>query len=369
MTKKQSAKDGNLDGNLWTAMPQAMVAESFANLRRAVRLPHLWEKARHVRKGATPSETVYEDDHLRLYHYPGAGPVKYKTPLLFVFALVNRPYILDILPNKSVVAHFVRAGFDTYLIDWGTPTRADRYLSLDDYVSGYLRRVVRFLEKRTGSPAASILGYCMGGTMSSMFAALYPDRVKNLLLLAAGIDFSTREGLLNVWADPKNFDVDAFIDAYGDCPAEFLQGGFLMLSPVKNLLAKPMSLMEKLDDERFVDEFLTMETWLNDNIPVPGGVFREFVKNLYQQNLLVQNRLPLGGSIVDLKRITCPVLNILATQDNLVPAAQSEPFCDLVGSTDRETIRQATGHIGLAIGSAAQRELWPKAVEWLAQRS
>jgi len=273
------------------------------------------------------------------------------------------------LPNKSVVAHFVKAGFDTYLIDWGTATDADRHLSLDDYVNGYLRNIVRFLAKRRGTAKASLLGYCMGGTMSAMFTALHPECVKNLILLAAGIDFSTREGLLNLWSDAKNFDVDAFVDDVGNCPADFLQSCFSMLSPVRNLLGKPVSLLERMDDARFVEEFLTMEAWINDNVAVPGEVFRDFVKHLYQQNLLVNNQMQVGRQIVDLRRITCPVLNLLATQDTLVPPAQSEPFTELVGSEDTKTIELATGHIGLAMGSAAQRELWPQAVAWLAERS
>ncbi|MGA2256746.1 MAG: class III poly(R)-hydroxyalkanoic acid synthase subunit PhaC, partial [Thermoguttaceae bacterium] len=326
-------------------------------------------QAQRVRKGATPSEVVYEEDHLKLLHYPGDGQVKHKTPLLFVFALVNRPYILDILPNKSVVAHFVKAGFDTYLIDWGAATDADRHLTLDDYVNGYLRNALRQIRQRTAAAKVSLLGYCMGGTMSAMFTALHPEYVKNLILLAAGIDFSAREGLLNLWSDAKNFDVDAFVDDVGNCPADFLQSCFTMLSPVRNLLGKPVSLMERMDDAKFVEEFLTMEAWINDNVAVPGEVFRDFVKHLYQQNLLVKKRMQVGRHVVDLERITCPVLNLLASQDTLVPAAQSEPFTGLVGSEDTKTIELATGHIGLAVGSAAQRELWPQAVAWLAERS
>jgi polyhydroxyalkanoate synthase len=209
----------------------------------------------------------------------------------------------------------------------------------------------------------------MGGSMSTMFTALYPEYVKNLMLLAAGIDFSTREGLLNMWTDANMFDVDAFVDELGNCPAEFLQSCFTMLSPVRNLIGKPITLAEKMGDDKFLEEYLTMENWINDNVPVPGEVFRDFVKYLYQQNLLVKNRMPVGGKLVDLKRITCPVLNLLASQDTLVPPAQSEPFTQLVGSKDTKTIELKTGHIGLAMGSAAQRELWPQAVSWLAERS
>ena len=274
---------------------------------------------------------------------------------MFVFALVNRPYILDILPGKSVVEQFVRAGFDTYLVDWGMPSHADRHIRSRDYLNGYLVRVVEHVRQRTGAPQVSVLGYCMGGTMSAMFTALHPQWVKNLILLAAGIDFSTRDGLLNLWSQPQYFDVDAFVDAWGNCPAAFLQAGFTLLKPVANLIEKPLSLWERLDDERFVDEYLTMETWLNDNIPVPGETFREFVKYLYQQNLLVQGRMRVGGRLVELKRITCPVLNLMATRDDLVPCEQSEPFNDLVGSTDRQTIKLDAGHIGLAMGAKAQQ--------------
>jgi polyhydroxyalkanoate synthase subunit PhaC len=365
---EQAGKNGN-HGNLWAGMGQAFVDESTASFSRMAKLPSLWREAQRVKKGATPAEVVYEEDRLQLLHYRGEGPVRFKTPLLFVFALVNRPYILDILPNKSVVAHFVKAGFDTYLINWGKPTRADRHLDLDDYVNGYLRNVVRILRDRTGSPQVSLLGYCMGGTMSAMFTALHPQRVKNLILLAAGIDFSTRAGLLNLWSDSRTFDVDAFVDTYGNCPAEFLQACFLILNPVRSFLAKPMALLERLDDKKFVAEFLTMEAWLNDNVPIAGATFRQFVKSLYQRNMLVKNEMCVGRKLVELKRITCPVLNLMADQDDLVPPAQSEPFNDLVGSTDRKAIRLATGHIGLAVSSAAQRELWPQAVQWLGERS
>lgn len=205
--------------------------------------------------------------------------------------------------------------------------------------------------------------------MSSMFTSLHQDRVKNLILMAAGIDFSTREGLLNLWNDPKYFDVDKFVDAYGNVPAEFLQTSFLMLKPVQNILEKPINFWERMDDEQFVDDYFAMESWLNDNIAVPGEVYRQFVKYLYQQNRLVKNKMPVGRHTINLRNITCPVLNLMASKDDLVPCAQSLPFNNLVGSTDKKAIEFPAGHIGLAVGSKAQRELWPQAVEWLAQCS
>src|SRR5262249_24551474 len=150
-----------------------------------------------------------------------------------------------------------------------------------------------------------------------------------------GIDFATREGLLNLWTDPAYFDVDRIIDAYGNCPPDFLQASFTMLKPVQNLLEKPINLFEHLEDDDYIDDYLAMETWLKYNIPVPGEVFRRFVKDLYQKTLLTQNRLRLGRRMVDLRKIVCPVLNLMAKADDLVPCSQSAPFNDLVGSTDR----------------------------------
>ncbi len=354
--------------NIWDRSQQAIIEETLANMQRAASVPFLWQRAQRVRKGFTPSEVVYEEDQLKLLHYlPGekklGGP-----PLLFVFALVNRSYILDLKPSKSVVSHFVNRGFDTYLLDWGTPVAADRHLTMDDYVNGYLLNVVDFLRERTGSDTVNVLGYCMGGTMSTMFTALHPEKVKNLILLAAGIDFAT-DALLKLWTDANVFDVDRFVDAFGNCPAEFLQGAFLMLKPVQNLIEKPISFFERLDDEEFIDDFFALEAWLNDNVPVPGEMFREFVKYLYQKNLLAQNAMPVGKHVVNLRDITCPVLNLMAENDHLVPCAQSRTFNDLVGSKDRESILFPAGHIGMAIGSKAQRDLWPRVCDWLQKRS
>ncbi len=366
--RTQTAEDKS-NGPDWTEWQKALMAESMSHMQRLSRLPGLVQRAQRVKKGATPSEVVYREDRVRLLHYVTDDLPRYKTPLVFCFALVNRPYILDLLPHKSVVKHFVDAGFDTYLIDWGAPSPADSRLTLEDHVDGYMNHIFEFLRKRTGQPQANLLGYCMGGTMSAMYAALYPEKVKSLILMAAGIDFSTREGLLNLWTDAENFDVDAFVDAFGNCPAQYLQSCFLLLKPVANLLEKPIGFYERLDDDQATDEFLTVETWLNDNITVPGETYRQFVKYLYQQNLLVQNRMPLGDRLVNLRDIVCPVLNLLANRDDLVPCSQSEPFTDLVGSADRKTMRLDTGHIGLAIGSRSHRELWPSAARWLVERN
>ncbi|MFO0972258.1 MAG: class III poly(R)-hydroxyalkanoic acid synthase subunit PhaC [Phycisphaerae bacterium] len=353
----------------WFGMPPDFATNIQDFFNKLVATPRVMEIARRIPKGATPCETVYEEDNLRLLRYTWGPEKKHRTPLLIAFALVNRPYILDLMPNKSVVRHFLNAGFDVYLIDWGVPSHGDRHLGLETYVERYMHHCVDAIRRRCNVPQINLMGYCMGGTMAAMYTALHGDRVRNLILMTAPIDFSQRESLLSLWADEKYFDVDAFVEVYGNCPPQWLQMSFLMLKPVTNLLEKYVTFYEKMTDEQFVEDFMAMEQWVNDNIPLAGETYRQFVRYGFQQNLLVQGRWPIGGRNVNLHDISCPILNLMATADHLVPCGQSRLFNDLVGSADRESIELKAGHIGLAVGSKAQSELWPKACEWLAKRS
>jgi len=337
--------------------------------RKAVHLPKAIEVAKKVRVGATPTETVHRVDKIRLLRYVTDHQQEYETPLLVVFALINRPYILDLRPGKSVVEHFVRGGFDTYNIDWGVPTGGDRFLDMEDYVERYLGEVVDEVLEQTGAEQVNILGYCMGGSMSAMYTAMHPEKVRNLIMLAAPVDWSRNDHLLAKWLAADVFDVDKLIAVYGNAPAELLQNSFMLLKPVSTMVEKYFTLYEHLEDEKWLEDFFAMETWLNDNIPVAGEMFRQFVKECMQQNKLIQGKLRIGGTRVDLKKITCPVLNLTAQEDHLVPPYQSLPFNEAVGSEDQSSINFDAGHIGMAVGSRANRELWPKVCDWLAERS
>jgi polyhydroxyalkanoate synthase len=322
-----------------------------------------------VKVGITPHEVVFTENKLRLLHYNAVVEKPCPIPIIMVFALVNRPYILDLKPGKSVVEVLLKKGIDVYLIDWGSPRDEDKNLNLDHYINRYIKKVVERVRKISGSDKVSLLGYCMGGTMSAMYTALYPEDVENLILMTAGIDFRVEEGMLNLWGDKPNFDVDKFVDAYGNVPPEFLQTGFLIMKPIQNMVSKYISFYENIDNEDFVENFLAMEKWVNDNIPVAGEVFREFIKYCYQENLLVENKLRINGKLVDLRKISCPTLNLIAEHDHLVPPASSVVFNDLISSKDKDTIIYPTGHIGLSVSSKSLKDLWPRVADWLIARS
>jgi polyhydroxyalkanoate synthase len=289
--------------------------------------------------------------------------------VLICYALINRPYILDLLPGKSIVGRYLERGFDVYMIDWGIPSHEDRGLTLEDYVCGLLSDAVAFVLAQHRREDLHLLGYCMGGTIATLFAALQPQRARSLTLLAAPIDFGGRESLLQLWTDRTQFDADAFVNAHGNCPAWFLQSCFISMRPIQNLLEKNIAFYEQMDDPQAVSNHFAMERWLNDNVPVAGETFREFVKKLYQGNQLVRGELHLGDRRVDLGRITCPLLLLTAANDHLVAPPATEGIRPHVGSRDVRSITVEAGHVGLVVGGKAQAKMWPEATRWLAERS
>jgi polyhydroxyalkanoate synthase len=347
----------------------ALLAEQERAVRRLLSVPRVAELAATTRVGTSPCDVVLEAGTHRLVRYRRETPALHAEPVLFCYALINRPYILDLQPEKSIVRRYLEQGFEVYMIDWGVPSDGDRHLNLESYVCGFLARSIQHVLRERGTRHLHLLGYCMGGTMSALSVALDPEPIRSLTLLAAPIDFAGRGTLLSVWTDRQYFDADAFIEAHGNCPAWFLQSCFLNMNPVQNLLGKPIGFYEQMDDPQFVTNYFAMERWINDNIPVAGATFREFVKKLYQGNQLVRGELRLGERLIDLGRIECPLLLLTAKNDHLVDPPSTEGIRPHVRSRDVKSMMIEAGHVGLVVGAKAQKTFWPQATRWLADRS
>jgi len=319
-----------------------------------------------VEIATTPKTAVYEEDKLTLYRYDRKTEAAYKTPILVVYALVNTYKMLDLQPDRSYIKNLLDSGFDVYLIDWGFPTKSDRYISMDDYVNGYINNCVDFVRKKNRVESINILSICQGGTLSVIYSALYPNKIKNLVTHVTPIDFNTNDGLLFRWSKDMNFDklVKGFD---GLIPGNFLNIGFDMLKPMMRV-QKQQTLATSLDDEAKLTNFLRMEKWISESPAQTGECFRQFMTELYQQNKLVKGELEVGGKKVNLKNLTSPLLNIYATEDHLVPPAATIPLNDIVGSKDKELYSFKGGHIGVFVGSKSQKELAPAVVSWLAKR-
>lgn len=331
--------------------------------------PEQLERMAEIDVGTTPSEVVYEENKLELLHYESQTEEQHDVPILIVYALINKPYILDLQPDRSVVRTLLENGFDVYMIDWNEPSAMDASLTLEDYVDRYVDNCVDVVRERSGQDSINILGYCMGGTMSVMYAALHPEKVRNLGLMAAGLCFTGTGGVLEQWGDEQYYSPDAVTDAFGNVPADFLDIGFAVMDPVQNFLTKYVQLYDNIEDEEFVENFARMERWISDGIDVAGKTYEQFLVDIYQKNKLAENELYLGEKHIDLSKIDMPIVQVVGEYDHLIPPEASKPFNELTASEDTEIMEFSTGHIGLSVSSKSHAELWPSVCEWYAERS
>ena len=315
----------------------------------------------------TPYDVAYSEDKVRLLHFNSPMQKQIKTPLVIAYALINRYHILDIHPQKSWVRNLLNQGLDVYMIDWGTPSNIDKYLSFEDYVNSYMDNCVDFVRSESSVDKVSLQGYCTGGTLATVYTSLHPQKIKNLIATAPVIDGNHDTTVVGNLA--KHVDVDKIVDTIGNMPPEFMYYVFSILKPFEQGIEKYINFFRNIEDKNYVDSFLRIEKWLNDIPPVPGELFRQWIKDVYQDNLLIQNKMYVGGKLVSLKNITMPVFTQVAVGDHLVSPECSMPLHYAVGSEDKTLRIYPTGHVGMIASSFSQKNVLPELGLWLKERS
>lgn len=343
-----------------------MVQEGMAFQRKLVAGLESLVQVGEVDYGATPRQEVWRDGKVVLYRFIGEKAPTARVPLLISYALVNRPYMVDLQSDRSLVKGLLALGEDVYILDWGYPDRSDRFLELDDYINRFIDGAVRHLCRQHGLDAIDLLGICQGGVFALCYAALHPQRVRNLVTMVTPVDFHTPDNMLAHWA--RTIDVDLLVDTLGNIPADLMNASYLMLKPFRLNLQKYVGLVDILDDPRALEDFVRMEKWIFDSPDLAGEAFRQFIKQFYQDNGFVNGGVVIGGQPVSLDAVTMPVLNLYAEQDHLVPPASSKALEQLVGSDDYTGSSFRGGHIGIYVSSRAQREVPATLHNWLAAR-
>ena len=320
-----------------------------------------------ITTGVTPKEVIYQEDKMTLYRFQGdPAAVHNSTPILIVYALVNRPYMCDLQENRSTVKGLLDAGQDVYLIDWGYPDRSDQYLTLDDYLNGYLDRSVDLIRQAHGVEKINLLGICQGGTFSLCYSSMHPDKVKNLVSMVTPVDFKTPGNMLSRWV--QDVDIDQLVDTMGNISGKLMNSTFLSLKPYRLNSQKYLDMVNMLEDAEKAKNFLRMEKWIFDSPDQAGETFRQFMKEFYQQNKLIKGEVEIGDYTINLKNVTMPVLNIFAEHDHLVPPSASMALKAYVGTEDYQELSFPGGHIGLYVSGRAQKSVPPAIGDWLDKR-
>jgi polyhydroxyalkanoate synthase subunit PhaC len=318
--------------------------------------------------GASPKDVLIQRGTMNLYHYRPMSDEVYRVPILLVMATTNRGYIFDMVPGQSLVEFLLKRGYDIFMLDWSPPRADERHLSLEDYVLDFIPAAIERIVEETGEPDLTVVGYCFGGVLSVLWAALHADGpMQNLVTFTTPINFKAME-MFQAWADRRFFDVDRLVDTFGCCPADMLYTSFDMLRPAGRI-AGNIRLLDNLWNDEFVKSHRMFDRWSSDMLPLAGEYFRQTTKKLMWENRLHEGTMDVGGRAVDLKAITAPFLHVVAEHDHIVPRAASAPLIEMVGSTDKEEVVLKGGHVSLVAGGNAVRRLWPKLDQWLQERS
>jgi polyhydroxyalkanoate synthase subunit PhaC len=337
------------------------------NSRKFKKTRELLHTAGNIDVGTLSHEVLDETRLYKLLHYRPLVSRTARTPILVVYALMNKSYILDLQPDKSWLRSLLSQGFNVYLIDWKTPTNIDKFASFDDYVNYYIDDCVDLVRKENSVERLTLHGYCLGSTMAAMYTTLHQEKVRNLATIAPIIDTENDGTVLANFA--RYLDVKRIAETLGNFPREYLYGCFSMLKPFKQGVNKYLNLVENIDNAKFVQNFLRMEKWLYDTPSIAGETFKQWIEDIYQKNLLVKNEMRVGENLIDLSRINVPLLNIVAEEDHLVSPQCSVALNDSVSSVDKRLMHFHTGHVGLIASSYSQNNVLPKVGQWLRVRS
>lgn len=346
--------------------------------RRVVDGAHMLARIKDadVQIATTPKEAVLSRDKVTLYRYAPTRKRTLRVPVLVVYGLIGRYTMADLQEDRSLIRNLLDRGLDVYAVDWGDPNRCDRWLTLDDYIDGYLDDCVDFIRAQHRADAINVLGICEGGVFTLCHAALHPDKVKNLIVTITPVDFhadvhdeNIERGFLNVWARSLDAeDIDRIVDAFGYVPGKFMGMVFSMLTPVRSLTKYNVDMLQVFDSQDKLMNFLRMEKWLADRPHHPGEAAKQWLIELYQQNRLVEGRFTLGGRAVDLSRLTMPVLNVFALEDHIVPPSCSRALAARVGTKDYSEIALPGGHVGVFVSGKSQGILGKGIFDWLRAR-
>lgn len=348
-----------------TFNPSGVFEELLSTSQKLAKGYETLQKIEKVEVATTPKELVWQSDKVKMYHYHRETPAKCKIPVLVSFAMLNRQDVLDLQPDRSLMKKLIEEGLDVYIMDWGYPTKADRYLTMEDYIDGYMNDAIDFLRNKHKVEKIHKMGICQGGTFSMIYASLYPEKLASLTTYVAPYDFGEGGCMLYKWA--KYIDVDTMVDSVGTIPGEQIDSAFGMLKPSMNI-SKYFGVMDSLEDQDKLLNFLRMEKWKGDLPAIAGEMYRKYIKDLFRDNLLIKGEFTLGGREVNLKNMTVPFLNVYATEDNIIPNSSTKAVMKKIGTKDKTEYPFPGGHIGVFVGGKSQKELAPAVAKWVIEK-
>ncbi|MBS2772259.1 alpha/beta fold hydrolase [Anoxybacillus rupiensis] len=316
------------------------------------------------RANKTKRISIWKKNKAVLWYYPSPDK-KYDIPVFHVYSLVNRASILDLAPGTSLIEGFGSRGYDVYLLDWGAPAYEDKDITLENYIVSYLQQAVKRAIRHSGAAEISLIGYCLGGTMAAIYAAIAEEPIRNLIFIATPVDMKNLP-IMNKWVEALRsgtIQPASFFREIGIVPREFIKAG-VRLCTVPLYFSHYFSLLQRAHDEAYVRKWKLFNDWTNDHIPFSSAAFLDLM-DLVAQNKIINGLLRIKGKSVQLENITANLLVVCTNGDRLIPAELSYPIIEKASSHDKTYQQVEGGHVSFAL-QGGMPEFWD---EWLKQRS
>jgi polyhydroxyalkanoate synthase len=298
-----------------------------------------------------PVPEIWRSGTTRLLDY--SAPDAKGVPVLVVPSLVNRSYVLDLTPRRSLMRYLARKGLRPFLIDWGAPGEEERSFGLDDYIATRLSAALDEVIGRAGEPA--LLGYCMGGLLTLGLAALRPEQVRALVLMAVPWDFHRPTSLAAQPLAALREPIEQAIDHLGELPGDLLQILFALPDPGA-VERKFRQFANTNRASAAARRFVALEDWANDCVPLTAKVTRETFFGWYGDNLPGRNQWRVAGVEVVPRKLRHPALVVVPSRDRIVPAESARALADALPNGRRLIIEG--GHVGMLTGARAVTELY-----------
>ncbi len=301
---------------------------------------------------------------LKAYGTDGdAGPA-----VLLVPAPIKRASIWDLVPWASVVRQCLRGGARVYLTQWERPGAAEQGFGLAEYADRLLLDCLDAIAVETGRPAAVLAGHSLGGTLTAIFSALHPERVRGLVLLGAPLHFGPDVGILDRLAAAVP---PGLLAVPGNVPGSFLDLVSVLAFPIAFEAARWADWVRSLPDPRALETHLRVERWTLDEMPLAARLFREVVGAVYREDRFLRGTWVVRGRRAAPEAITAPLLSVVDQHCPIAPPQSVLPFHRAVGSAERRLLWYegdtgvALRHLGMLVGRSAHRRLWPEIVRWI----
>lgn len=381
---------------------------------------------RFVETDTTPCRIIFQDGLMSLRSYRAvalagehAEELPKRLPLLLLPPLGVPAWVFDLMQSRSFVKYFALAGWDVYLVDWGSPGVVDAHLDLSHYVVNWMPKAISvvaehaaaFPSEMGGEPGSAVpvtlLGYCMGGLLALMALGVETGRtraapsskpsqrvtqqtieraqslVRNVVTIASPIDFHDTTGILGkavtLANKPLGFLARRFPSAweqvstlmperYFHVPGPLVAQAFALTQPLGRLTSY-LNLLWNLADRSYVAQYTALSRWFDDMLDYPGGVVRNLLLEIGPENQLIRGHMTLGGRSVDLGRVQANLLAIVGETDTLVSPSAVASVMAIVRSHDKTLISAPGGHAGVFAGHSAQGNTWAQIERWLSARA